>query len=308
MRLILYILLLIMPCSAWAQRVVFSPQWSAQAEFAGYYVAKVKGFYKEVGLDVEIIHPTQTRNSIDMLNSGESHFVTLSLLTALSEKVGSTPIRNIMQSSQRSGLTIISHKPLNNDLKKLEGCRVGKWKIGLSALAVTALEKEGVNVDWIDHKSGEEVFLSGAIDASLAMSYNELLSCLETGYKLDESKIIYLSELGYNIPEDGLYCLESMDTDISKRFAEASKRGWQWAYENREETIDIVMDMLRNDKLSINRVHQKSMLDEILRLHENAQGKRTMVLTPQDFERAIELLIQVKITPQILDFNKFIRE
>ncbi|MFI3239091.1 MAG: ABC transporter substrate-binding protein [Bacteroidales bacterium] len=304
----IYILLLILPCNAWGQRVVFSPQWSAQAQFAGYYVAKVKDFYKEAGLDVEIIHPTQTRNSIDMLNSGECDFITLSLLSALSEKIVNSPIVNIMQSSQTTGLTIISHNPLNNDLKNLEGKRIGKWKVGLSALAVTTLNNEGVSVDWIDHMSGEEVFLSGAVDATLAMSYNELLSCLETGHKLDKSEIIYLNELGHNIPEDGLYCLDTMDKDTSKRFVEASKRGWQWAYENRDETIDIVMDMLRNDKLPINRVHQKAMLDEILRLQKNARGERTMVLTPEDFERAIEILSQDQNKPQRLDFKSFIRE
>ncbi|MEI6050175.1 MAG: ABC transporter substrate-binding protein, partial [Bacteroidota bacterium] len=39
-------------------KIVFAPQWLPQAQFAGYYIAQDKGFYKEAGLDVEIIHPS----------------------------------------------------------------------------------------------------------------------------------------------------------------------------------------------------------------------------------------------------------
>lgn len=36
------------------EKFIFTPQWTAQAQFAGYYVAQEKGFYKEAGLNVEI--------------------------------------------------------------------------------------------------------------------------------------------------------------------------------------------------------------------------------------------------------------
>ena len=31
------------------ETIVFTPQWTAQAQFAGYYVAEAKGFYREAG-------------------------------------------------------------------------------------------------------------------------------------------------------------------------------------------------------------------------------------------------------------------
>ena len=37
------------------KRFVFMPQWTAQAQFAGYYVAMEKGFYKAEGIDVDIV-------------------------------------------------------------------------------------------------------------------------------------------------------------------------------------------------------------------------------------------------------------
>ena len=57
------LLLLLLPAIVRAQqeRFVFTTAWMAQAQFAGYYVAYERGFYKEAGLDVDIQHPTLTR-------------------------------------------------------------------------------------------------------------------------------------------------------------------------------------------------------------------------------------------------------
>ena len=45
--------------TVWAQKqVVYTPTWTAQAQFAGFYVADAMGFYKDAGLDVVIKHPT----------------------------------------------------------------------------------------------------------------------------------------------------------------------------------------------------------------------------------------------------------
>lgn len=51
-------LLCISSFSGYAQKITFSPQWSAQSQFAGYYAALEKGFYDEAGLDVSIVHPS----------------------------------------------------------------------------------------------------------------------------------------------------------------------------------------------------------------------------------------------------------
>ncbi|MBQ5531932.1 MAG: ABC transporter substrate-binding protein, partial [Bacteroidales bacterium] len=48
-------------------RIVFTPQWTAQAQFAGYYVAQEKGFYREAGIEVEIVHPSLTQSAMDRI-------------------------------------------------------------------------------------------------------------------------------------------------------------------------------------------------------------------------------------------------
>ena len=43
------------------EKIIFTPQWTTQAQFAGYYVAQEMGFYYKAGIDVEIVHPSVTQ-------------------------------------------------------------------------------------------------------------------------------------------------------------------------------------------------------------------------------------------------------
>ena len=49
------------------EKLIFTPQWTAQAQFAGYYVAQELGFYYKAGLDVEIVHPSVTQTAMGSL-------------------------------------------------------------------------------------------------------------------------------------------------------------------------------------------------------------------------------------------------
>ena len=75
MRKFALILLTSMVCvlsMAQSDEIVFTPQWTAQAQFAGYYAALEKGFYKEAGLKVTIKHPSPSNSSVNMLKEGKA--------------------------------------------------------------------------------------------------------------------------------------------------------------------------------------------------------------------------------------------
>ena len=88
--------------------IVFTPQWTAQAQFAGYYVAMEKGFYSEAGLKVKIEHPSATRPAMDRLNANECQATTLQLCQALEYIEGGTPLVNILQTSMNNAMVIVS--------------------------------------------------------------------------------------------------------------------------------------------------------------------------------------------------------
>ena len=79
------------------EKFVFMPQWTAQAQFAGYYVALDQGFYREAGIDVDIVHPSATQSTLSRVESDEIHATTLELCQALKVVDKGVPIVNILQ-------------------------------------------------------------------------------------------------------------------------------------------------------------------------------------------------------------------
>jgi NitT/TauT family transport system substrate-binding protein len=171
---------------------------------------------------------------------------------------------------------------------------VSTWRVGFGQLAECMSAEKSLNYDWIQAADGLNLFIAGAVDAMLAMSYNEMYQLLQTGLVQSEECIWRFSENGYNIQEDGVYMIREQylkNPERAKRFARASRRGWEWAAQNPEATFEIVMDYVRREKIATNPVLQKLMLDEILRLLvARDTGFREYRLRPEMVEEASNIL------------------
>lgn len=296
-RFIFSILLLsgIVSLASTAQEyMVFTPQWTAQAQFAGYYVAKEKGFYMKAGLDVEIIHPSVTQSAISRIRDNESQATTLQLAQALEIMDDGIPLVNILQTSMNNAMVIVSRRGMN-PLKQI-GAKVGIWNAGFGQVAMCMSMKDSLQYNWIPFASNVNLFISGAIDATLAMSYNEYYQLLQTGIEITPENVYRFCDHGYNIQEDGVYMTREYfekHKDQAYRFAEASRQGWEWAVENPEETLDIVMEYVQKEHIPTNRVLQKLMLDDVLRLLVDRESKsREFRLRPDMVEQASRMMVE----------------
>ena len=277
-----------------AQKFLFTPQWTAQSQFAGYYVAYEQGFYRDAGIDVEIIHPSITESAFERLKSNRSHATTLQLVQAIEMIDSGIPLVNILQTSMNNALVIVSRR--NVDPLTQRGEKVGIWAAGFSQVAMCLSAKENIDYEWVPLSSSVNLFVAGALDAALAMSYNEYYQMVQAGMDLNETNTYRFCDHGYNLPEDGVYVtldFYKKHKDQCKRFAEASRRGWEWAAEHPEETLDIVMDYVQKNHIATNRVLQELMLEEILRLQKDRDsGEREFVLRPEMVEKASHMLYE----------------
>ena len=257
------------------KKFIFTPQWTAQAQFAGYYVAQEKGFYKEAGIDVDIVHPSVTQPSVSRVRNNESQATTLQLCQAMEIIDNGIPLVNILQTSMNNATVIVSRR--DEDPLKQRGMKVGIWNAGFGQLAICMSIKDHLNYEWVRFASSINLFISGAIDATLAMSYNEYYQLAQAGVKLSEKNVYRFCDHGYNVQEDGVYMTRAYydkHRDEAHRFAQASKKGWEWAAEHPDETLDIVMKYVRRDHIGTNRILQKLMLTEVLRLLVDRESKK----------------------------------
>jgi NitT/TauT family transport system substrate-binding protein len=267
-------LLCISSFSGYAQKITFSPQWSAQSQFAGYYAALEKGFYDEVGLDVSIVHPSNSYSSINMLKDGTTDFITCELIQAMMASDKGIRLVNLLQTTQHTTLVLISHEKNISKMSDLAGRRIGTWKVGFSEIPYIIDKEHKLGVEWVKFINPLNIYISRAIDATLGKSYNEGILFSMSG--ITPGSILRFSEMGYDYPEDGLYVSEAFfkkNPDVCRKFAEASRKGWEWVRNNRKEAVDIVMKYVKEANVSTNIYVQKWMLEEVLEMQEDEKGE-----------------------------------
>ena len=250
-----------------AQQIVLTPQWSAQSQFAGYYVAQEMGFYKEAGVDVVIEHSSTSDIALNRMLSGRSNAITMLLFDAISHISQGVEMVNVLQTSQRSGHVIVVRDDEIKRLEDLQGARVGIWRSNFNQLAELINLDYGLNIEWITFIQSINLYISGAIDATMAMTYNELYWIRSSGF--EHKKVISMDEIGYDYPDEGLYVSRAYCEkypDKARAFAEASRRGWEWAHQNPKQTLDIVLKVMEREHVPASRMHQEWMLQEVLRL------------------------------------------
>jgi len=298
-----------LPVVAQDETIVFTPQWTAQAQFAGYYVAEAKGFYRQAGVKVKIEHPSATQPAMSRLHNNECQATTLQLCQAMEIVAAGVPLVNILQTSMNNAMVIVSSR--GKDPLTQKGARVGIWSVGFGQLAICMSNKEHLDYQWIRFAQNINLFVSGALDATLAMSYNEYYQLVQAGVEMTDKNVYRFCDHGYNVQEDGLYMTREYyqeHQEQARRFAEASRRGWEWAAKHPEETLDIVMQYVDKDHIATNRVLQRLMLKEVLRLQVDRESKkREFRLRPDMVQQASRLMVENRMLSREVKYEELIR-
>jgi NitT/TauT family transport system substrate-binding protein len=251
-------------------KIRFAPQWTAQAQFAGYYVALEKGYYTEAGIDVEIIYPNAGKSVLNLLESGEADIVSLFLTTGIKSKCNGVDLVNVGQISQHPATMIVARKSDNIfHLSDLNHEKIAVWKSGFDELPRWLIAKNNLDVEWVPVLSSVNLFLAGGVKAMAVMWYNEYNQILNSGVDESELSCFFLSDFGLDIPEDGLYCLDHTRKEkgeLIAKFLQATLRGWEYARSNQDYTVDLVIGKMKQAHISANRTHQKWMLEKTLEL------------------------------------------
>ncbi len=266
-----------------ADDVTLQLKWVTQAQFAGYYVAKAKGFYDEEGLNVTIkpggpdIAPSQ------VIAGGGADVVIDWMPSALAAREKGLALVNIAQPFAASGMMLTCLKETGiKTSADFADKTLGVWfygneypflswmsQLGLktdgSAGGVTVL-KQGFNVDPLLQKQAACIS---------TMTYNEYWQVIEAGVKAEDLVTFKYQDEGVATLEDGLYVLEDNLKDPAfedrmVRFVRASMKGWKYAEANSDEAAMIVLE---NDETGAQtEAHQKRMMAEVAKLTAGSNG------------------------------------
>ena len=231
-------------------------QWSAQAQFAGYYAAVDQGYYKDAGLDVEIVEGGTDIVPQDVLSAGDVDYAISWVPKVLGSIEKGAKITDVAQIFERSATTQISMKDKNiTEPAQLAGKKVGSWGYGNEWELFAGMQKAGVklgDITLIQQAFDMNGFLEGDIDAAQAMTYNEYAQVLEaknpkTGqlYQPEDLNVIDWNKVGTAMLQDAIWANsdklgDPTYQDQTTRFIKASIKGWVYSRDNPEQAAKIV--------------------------------------------------------------------
>lgn len=296
------------------KNVSFVPQWSPQAQFAGYYVAFEKGIYRKYGLNLNMMTGGPYRVPVELLEKGEADFGTMWLSTAIQKRSQGVKLVNISQIVQRSALMLVAKK--ERGIRKPEdmnGKKVGLWRDEFRLQPLAFFKKFDLHVKIIPQSYSVNLFLRGGVDVASAMWYNEYHTIISAGVNPDELTSFFFHEYGLNFPEDGIYTLEktlAKDPAVACNFAKASIEGWLYAFKHPEEALDIILKYMAMANVPANRIHQRWMLNRMrdLILPEDDKNITIGDLNKQDYLRVAGELKRSGLIDRVPDYNDFCKE
>ncbi len=282
-------------------------KWLHQAQFAGYYVAADKGYYKDMGLDVELLPggPDVVPSQKVLTGAADAGIDWVGSLLANRDK--GQPLVDIGQFYQSSGLYLISKKSAGiNSPADLKGKKVGVWTGGNEFEFRALMDKYHFdnsidnNKDMTVIKQGFEMdtFLNGQLDAASATTYNEYNVVLEAGLKPEDLNVISYNQEGVGMLEDHVFVTEQTmkdKKDMLTRFLAASQKGWQDAVKDQAYAVDSVMK--RADKSTTDRNHQVSMMREVAKLvqPEGLDATKIGFVDPTKFQTTADIALKFNV-------------
>ncbi|WP_141502802.1 ABC transporter substrate-binding protein [Paenibacillus luteus] len=251
------------------KKVVLRLKWVHQAQFAGFYTAVEKGFYKEAGLDVEIRPGGADFPSVQMIASGTEHFGVTGADQILMAREKGVPVTALSTIYRKTPFVLFSLKESGiTKMEDLVGQKIGVKLGGNEELTYRAMVKnagiDGSKVEEMPAKYDLSPLLSGQVKAWPGYVINEVLAVQELG---NEVNIIQPSDYDINFYADTLFTTEDIikrDPEMVKSFVQASMKGWSYAIENPEEAAEFGLKY--GDKLTLD--HEVSMMKASIPLLE----------------------------------------
>jgi diguanylate cyclase (GGDEF)-like protein/PAS domain S-box-containing protein len=227
-----------------AKKVTLQLNWLNQFQFAGYYIAKEKGFYSDVNLDVHIKEFNFDINVIEEIKTKRADF-SIGRSSLLIDKINAEDVVALGAIFQESPLMLLVKKDSNiNEVKDLKNKKIMFTKdtsYSASILAMLSASKlKTGDYEIQEHSFNINDLISGKTDAMASYLSNEPILLKEKGI---EYKIFHPKDYGFNFYSDILFSSSKFIKDnpkLTKDFYNASIKGWEYAFDNLAETAEII--------------------------------------------------------------------
>ncbi|BAK73541.1 diguanylate cyclase [Arcobacter sp. L] len=225
------------------EKVTLQLKWFHQFQFAGYYAAKEKGFYDEVGLDVEIKERDLKFNNIEQVIKGESQYGVADSALFL-YKITNEPVVIVAPIFQHSANVLISLKNSGIDSPyDLNNKNISIYANSTDSFTILAmLKKLGIKPNFLPERKSDDYLklITKQIDLTSAYLSNEPFYFKEKDIDINVIDPIFY---GFDFYGDMLFTNkeEAINHPLRvEKFKRATLKGWEYALNHKEEIVQLI--------------------------------------------------------------------
>lgn len=226
------------------EKVSLQLEWKHQFEFAGFYAAVEKGYYEDIGIELEIKEFHDGINiSQDVLNGKSTFGVSSSSL--ILEKLKNKPVVLIGSYFKQNALVLLT-KPEIKTLDDLKNKKIMALNSEMEQTSLGVMLKDfGLgkeNYTLINHDFKTEKFINGEIDAMSIFITSRPFELDKLGIKYN---ILNPANFGIYSYDEELFTSEEIINKYPQKvedFVSATNKGWEYAFKNKQEIIDLIYD------------------------------------------------------------------
>jgi len=312
---LLILTLLAVPALA-QEKFQFRLNWTLYGEHAPFFVARDKGFYRDEGLEVEILEGSGSTTVAQLVANKTNPVAYVDAATMMRGVGAGMPIKAVGVTLQQSPMSFIyrADAPRPTKISEIRGSRIAITAGDASLAIFTAfMGKLGMKLEDVqmitvaNPQAKEQAVLNKQADALLGyfMDQGPRMQ-LQTGVKMGWTRLYDMagvSTLSSAIIVNNDWAKEAKSQDQLRRFLRASQRGWQYAFDNRDEAAEIFMKNAPafNKEISLLEINGTMT---IIRT-ERTQGRPIGWSALEDWKETQDLLAQyAKLKPQA-DLNVY---
>ncbi|BAK73285.1 GGDEF domain-containing protein [Arcobacter sp. L] len=281
--------------------------WLNQFQFAGYYVAKEKGFYKDVGLNVTINELKDKQELTNIIKDGKVDFA-IGRSSLLINKINGDDIVILGAIFQHSPLMLLTTNEEIKTIKDIKNKTVMITPDAEFTASITAMLNSN-DIDRKDlkifkHSFNVDDLINKKVDLMSCYISNEPIILQEKGIKY---KIFHPKDYGFDFYSDILFTSSKFIKEnplTTKSFYEATLKGWEYAFKNKTEAAEIIYKKYNTQNKSlINLIKEAEILESLVIDKDNRQ---IGYLDKNKLEKIFEVFKVLGLTNGKINLDNFI--
>jgi len=288
------------------EKVSLQLEWKHQFEFAGFYTAIEKGYYNDVGLEVEIKEFEDGINITEDVINGKSTFG-ISSSALILERLKGKPVVLVASYFKQNALALVT-KPEIKTPADLKNKKIMALKSEMEQTSLGVMLKDyGIDENsytLINHDFKTDKFINGEIDAMSIFITSQLFELDKLGIKYNVLNPANFGIYSYDVE---LFTSEEMINKYPKKvrdFVNATNKGWEYAFKNKQEIIDLIYEKYSKRKSKEALLFEANKTEEIFKTNIFKIG----AIAPELIKLNAEIFSKLGLVDRNFDINKISEE